>query len=69
MARTFNCGIGMVVCVGVEHVAEVVRALEGAGEKVYVLGALEAAPAGGQGPAQAPPRTRTCMSPHLSQSP
>ena len=44
MARTFNCGIGMVVVVGREHVAEVKAALEAAsGEAVHTLGQLESA--------------------------
>jgi phosphoribosylformylglycinamidine cyclo-ligase len=44
MARTFNCGIGMVVVVGAEDCAEVKAAIEAAsGDKVYVLGALQAA--------------------------
>ena len=50
MARTFNCGIGMVAVVAPEHQAEVTAALQASGEKVYVLGALEAAPADGKGP-------------------
>ena len=49
MARTFNCGIGMVVVVGAEDVGEVRAALESTGEAVYVLGALEAQ-AGAEGP-------------------
>jgi len=40
MARTFNCGIGMVVVVGVEDVAKVVTAIESTGEKVFKIGYL-----------------------------
>ena len=42
MARTFNCGIGMVLAVGPEEVAGVTRELEQAGETVHVIGAIEA---------------------------
>lgn len=42
LARTFNCGIGMLVIVAPESVAEVTAALADAGETVYRVGALEA---------------------------
>ena len=38
MARTFNCGIGMVVVVAKEDVAAVTAALEAAGEHVHRIG-------------------------------
>ena len=40
MARTFNCGIGMVVVVAEADVAEVSAALEGAGEIVHRIGRI-----------------------------
>ncbi|MBB3982138.1 phosphoribosylaminoimidazole synthetase [Sphingobium fontiphilum] len=42
MARTFNCGVGMVLAVDESHVAGVTTALEAAGEAVYRIGAVEA---------------------------
>lgn len=38
MLTTFNCGIGMVVCVAVEHVNETLQALKSAGEVATVIG-------------------------------
>lgn len=38
MSRTFNCGIGMVLVVAVEDVAETTRMLEEVGETVYQIG-------------------------------
>lgn len=38
MFRTFNCGIGMVVCVPKEHCAKAVSQLEEAGEHAVVIG-------------------------------
>ncbi|RLN20830.1 hypothetical protein BBJ28_00001015 [Nothophytophthora sp. Chile5] len=38
LARTFNCGIGMVLLLPEANVAEVVRQVEATGEKVYYLG-------------------------------
>jgi phosphoribosylformylglycinamidine cyclo-ligase len=46
MARTFNCGIGMAVIVAPEGSAEVIRALERAGETVSQIGRVEAGPRG-----------------------
>jgi phosphoribosylformylglycinamidine cyclo-ligase len=42
MARTFNCGFGMVAVVAAEDAAEVARLLEGAGERVLKIGRIEA---------------------------
>jgi phosphoribosylformylglycinamidine cyclo-ligase len=41
MARTFNCGIGMVLAVAADEVATLVADLEAAGESVSVIGAIE----------------------------
>ncbi len=46
MARTFNCGIGMVLAVAAGDVAGVKADLETAGETVHVIGAIEAGPRG-----------------------
>ena len=46
MARTFNCGIGMVVAVAAGDAAAVAAELEAAGETVHVIGAVEAGPRG-----------------------
>jgi len=42
MARTFNCGIGMVLAVDTDEVAGLVADLSEAGETVHVIGAIEA---------------------------
>ena len=42
MARTFNCGIGMVVIVAEYDAVAIVSALEGAGETVHRIGRIEA---------------------------
>ena len=42
MARTFNCGLGMVLVVGAGDAAAVAGAIRGAGEAVYEVGRLEA---------------------------
>jgi phosphoribosylformylglycinamidine cyclo-ligase len=42
LARTFNCGIGMLVIAAPEAVEAITAALSDAGETVYCLGALEA---------------------------
>ncbi len=44
MLRTFNCGIGFVLCVAADDVAEAMRALEAAGESPALIG--EIVPAG-----------------------
>ena len=46
MARTFNCGIGMVVVVSADERGQVTSALEGAGETVFEIGSIEAGPRG-----------------------
>ncbi|HUC62669.1 MAG TPA: phosphoribosylformylglycinamidine cyclo-ligase [Alphaproteobacteria bacterium] len=42
LARTFNCGIGMVAIAKPADVAEATRILEAAGERVYSIGRVEA---------------------------
>ena len=42
LARTFNCGIGMVAIVSPEHAGETTEQLEAAGETVYQIGRIEA---------------------------
>lgn len=42
MARTFNCGIGMVLAVSADEAASLKGDLEAAGETVHVIGAIEA---------------------------
>ncbi len=42
MARTFNCGIGMVAVVGAVRVDAVLAALEAAGETVFTIGQIDA---------------------------
>ena len=42
MARTFNCGVGMVLAVSEANVAEVTAKLEAAGETVVTVGRIEA---------------------------
>ncbi len=46
MARTFNCGIGMVLAVDAGDAAGVAAELTAAGEVVHVIGAVEAGPKG-----------------------
>lgn len=41
MARTFNCGIGMVVVIAPEHAEEIAQLLTDAGEKVSRIGEVE----------------------------
>ena len=43
MLRTFNCGIGMVVCVAAEDELEAIRRLQATGEQVYRIGEILAA--------------------------
>ena len=42
LARTFNCGIGMVAIVREDDAAEVTERLEAAGETVHRIGRIEA---------------------------
>jgi phosphoribosylformylglycinamidine cyclo-ligase len=49
MARTFNCGIGMVLVVAPDRVAAVRGVLEGAGEQVFAIGTIEPKRAGEPG--------------------
>ena len=42
MARTFNCGIGMVLAVAEADIAEVTESLEMLGETVHRIGMIEA---------------------------
>jgi phosphoribosylformylglycinamidine cyclo-ligase len=46
MARTFNCGIGMVAIVAESEADAVAKALEGAGETVHRIGSIAAGPRG-----------------------
>jgi phosphoribosylformylglycinamidine cyclo-ligase len=46
MARTFNCGIGMVAIVPESEADAVAKALEGAGETVHRIGSIVAGPRG-----------------------
>jgi phosphoribosylformylglycinamidine cyclo-ligase len=42
MARTFNCGVGMVLVVGPDDVANVLDELAAAGETAFVIGGIQA---------------------------
>ncbi len=46
MARTFNCGIGMVAVIDARDVERVIEALAHDGETAFVIGAVEAGPKG-----------------------
>jgi phosphoribosylformylglycinamidine cyclo-ligase len=46
MARTFNCGIGMVAIVAPDHVEAVSSALTEAGERVFEIGRIDVGPRG-----------------------
>ena len=46
MARTFNCGVGMVLVVAAEVAAQVQADLIAVGEQVFVIGAVEQGPRG-----------------------
>jgi len=46
MARTFNCGIGMAVVVRSSQAADVMTALEAAGETVFTIGRITEGPKG-----------------------
>ena len=47
LARTFNCGIGMVAIVAADRASGVIRQLQHNGETVVVIGEVEAAAPGG----------------------
>jgi phosphoribosylformylglycinamidine cyclo-ligase len=49
MARTFNCGIGMVAIVRPDAVATMTAALQSAGERVFEIGKIVKRPAGNEG--------------------
>ena len=44
LLRTFNCGVGMVVCLAPEAAAPALEQLQAAGERAWRLGRIEAAP-------------------------
>jgi phosphoribosylformylglycinamidine cyclo-ligase len=46
MARTFNCGIGMVLIVARDDVKNVMQELENSGETAFEIGELVAGPRG-----------------------
>ena len=46
LARTFNCGIGMVAIVREDEATQVIERLESAGETVFRIGHVEAGEAG-----------------------
>ena len=46
LARTFNCGIGMILCVAPERVDDLTERLDEAGEGVHRLGVVSAGPRG-----------------------
>jgi phosphoribosylformylglycinamidine cyclo-ligase len=46
MARTFNCGVGMVLAVAADEAAALAADLAAAGETVHVIGAIEEGPRG-----------------------
>ncbi|WP_444885712.1 phosphoribosylformylglycinamidine cyclo-ligase [Microbulbifer sp. PSTR4-B] len=46
MYRTFNCGVGMVICVPAEQAVQALQTLKQAGEDAFVVGKIEDAVAG-----------------------
>jgi phosphoribosylformylglycinamidine cyclo-ligase len=48
MLRTFNCGIGMVVCVPARHADAALARLRGAGETAWRIGTIETRPPQGE---------------------
>ncbi len=45
MHRTFNCGVGMVICVSAKQTPQALEVLAGAGEKPWILGEITVAEA------------------------
>jgi phosphoribosylformylglycinamidine cyclo-ligase len=43
MRRTFNCGVGMVVCVAPQDAQQALESLTAAGEHAWLLGEIESA--------------------------
>lgn len=41
MYRTFNCGVGMVLCVAAEDVDQTIESLRNSGEEAFLLGSIE----------------------------
>jgi len=68
MARTFNCGIGMVLAVAADDAASLTRELEAAGETVFMIGAIEPGDRGCtvQGDAEAWSARETWEATHLA---
>jgi len=54
MYTTFNCGIGMILCVPSGSVATALKILDEAGQPAWEIGAIEALPASGADPARSP---------------
>jgi phosphoribosylformylglycinamidine cyclo-ligase len=42
MYRTFNCGVGMVVCVPAEEADKTLARLQELGEEAFIVGSIEA---------------------------
>jgi phosphoribosylformylglycinamidine cyclo-ligase len=42
MYRTFNCGVGMVICVPAAQLTQCLSILQAQGETAWVLGCIEA---------------------------
>jgi phosphoribosylformylglycinamidine cyclo-ligase len=46
MWRTFNCGLGMIMCVSAEHSQQAMELLVKQGEQAFIIGQIEAAESG-----------------------
>ena len=44
MLTTFNCGIGMIVCIGAEHEATAITILNALGEEAFSIGEITNTP-------------------------